>query len=479
MTDRRRSARLRILGWILVPAALVLVLSWIVARELLVSQVEARIQQELAGEVSELRVLAADRPPATSSEEAGPRSLLRLYLDRSIPDPNETMFSIVDGMVDARTSDVPPVRLDEDEDLVAALGAVDEVAYGSVDTSAGLVRYVAVPVSNPGQNEAGTLVVAIFADAESADANSVVRTLLLASLGGLGLATAVGWLVAGRVLAPIRQMRDTARDITDTDLTSRIPLTGRGDEFDDLATTFNDMLDRLQGAFSAQRAFVDDAGHELRTPLTIIRGHLEILQAATDPADRIQLMSVISDELGRMARIVHDLQTLTKATQPGFIRRAPVDLADLVDDALRRARALGDRDWQLDARCEGVIEADRDRLTQALVQLAQNATQHTQPGDTVAIGCREEDGGVCFWVRDTVSCIPQADRERVFQRFVRAGGPRAEGAGLGLSIVAAIAHAHGGDVTVADTPGGGATIEIRLPHCGADVEAASATKEAH
>ena len=86
---------------------------------------------------------------------------------------------------------------------------------------------------------------------------------------------------------------------------------------------------------------------------------------------------------------------------------------------------------------------------------------------------------MCFWVRDTGSGIPQADRERVFQRFVRAGGPRAEGAGLGLSIVAAIAHAHGGDVTVADTPGGGATIEIRLPHCGADVEAASATKEAH
>ena len=274
MTDRRRSARLRILGWILVPAALVLVLSWIVARELLVSQVEARIQQELAGEVSELRVLAADRPPATSSEGAGPRSLLRLYLDRSIPDPNETMFSIVDGMVDARTSDVPAVRLDEDEKLVAALGAVDEVTYGSVDTSAGLVRYVAVPVSNPGQNEAGTLVVAIFADAESADANSVVRTLLLASLGGLGLATVVGWLVAGRVLAPIRQMRDTARDITDTDLTSRIPLTGRGDEFDDLATTFNDMLDRLQGAFSGSARSSTTRGTSCARPSPSFAGTL-------------------------------------------------------------------------------------------------------------------------------------------------------------------------------------------------------------
>jgi signal transduction histidine kinase len=461
MTDGRRSARLRILGWILVPAALMLILSWVLARELLLSQVEARIQQELAGEVSELRVLAEDGAPSPAGRGSGARALLRLYLDRSIPDPNETMFSIVDGVVDARTSDIPPVRLDEDPELVASLASVGEVTYGATETSAGLVRYVAVPVS--GEGETGTLVVAIFADAESADADSVVRSLLLASLGGLAVATGVGWLVAGRVLAPIRQMRDTAREISDTDLDSRIPLTGHGDEFDDLAATFNAMLDRLQEAFASQREFVDDAGHELRTPLTIVRGHLELLQGATDPDDRLQLMTVITDELARMARIVHDLQTLTKASQPGFVRRAPVDVADLVDDVLVRARALGDRAWRLDARCEGVIDADRDRLTQALVQLAQNATQHTDPGSEIGIGCRDEGTAVCFWVRDTGPGIPVKDRERVFQRFTHADGPRPAGAGLGLSIVAAIAQAHGGTVSVAETPGGGATLELRVP----------------
>lgn len=472
MTDRRRSARLRILGWILVPAALMLILSWVVARGLLISQVDTRIQQELAGEVSELRVLA---------NEGGtePRALLRLYLDRSIPDPNETMFSIVDGVVDARTSDVPPVRLDEDADLVAVLADVDEVTYGAADTSAGPAQYVAVPVSDSTGAGKGTLVVAIFADAESADADSVIRTLLLASLAGLALATGVGWLVAGRVLAPIRQMRDTAREITDTDLDSRIVLTGRGDEFDDLALTFNAMLDRLQEAFASQREFIDDAGHELRTPLTIVRGHLELLQGATDPEDRSQLMTVISDELARMARIVHDLQTLTKASQPGFVRRAPVDVADLVDDVLVRARALGDRDWRLDARCEGVIEADRDRVTQALVQLAQNATQHTAPGDEIGIGSRDEGATVCFWVRDMGVGIQPTDRERVFQRFTRADGPRSEGAGLGLSIVAAIAHAHDGSVMVVDTPGGGATFEVRLPSAEPEDGSSSPTEEVH
>lgn len=477
MTDRRRSARLRILGWILVPAALTLILSWVVAREVLISQVETRIQQELAGEVSELRVLAEEGAPTAFESGPGARSLLRLYLDRSIPDRNETMFSIVDGVVDARTSDVPPVRLDEDPDLVASLSAADEVTYGATDTSAGLVRYVAVPVSDPSDGQKGTLVVAIFADAESAEADSVIRTLLLTSLAGLALATGVGWLVAGRVLAPIRHMRDTAREITDTDLDSRIPLTGRGDEFDDLATTFNAMLARLQDAFASQRAFVDDAGHELRTPLTIVRGHLELLQGATDPDDRAQLMTVISDELARMARIVHDLQTLTKASQPGFLRRAPLDVADLVDDVLVRAQALADRDWRLDARCEGVIEADRDRVTQALIQLAQNASQHTNAGDEIGIGCRDEGTGVCFWVRDTGAGIQAKDRERVFQRFARADGPRSEGAGLGLSIVAAIAHAHGGTITVVDTVGGGATFEMRLPSAGVEVGSSSAAEE--
>lgn len=479
MTDPRRSARLRILGWILVPAALMLILSWVVARGLLVSQVETRIQQELTGEVSELRVLAEMGRPAYVDGGSGVRSLLRLYLDRSIPDPNETMFSIVDGVVDARTSDVPPVRLDEDPDLVADLAAFDDVTYGTTDTSAGQVRYVAVPVMAPDDDLKGSLVVAIFADAERANADSVIRTLLLASLAGLALATAVGWFVAGRVLAPVRHMRDTAREITETDLDSRIPLTGRGDEFDDLATTFNAMLDRLQEAFASQRAFVDDAGHELRTPLTIVRGHLELLQGATDPEDRSQLMTVISDELARMARIVHDLQTLTKASQPGFVRRAPVDVADLVDDVLVRARALADRDWRLDARCEGVIEADRDRVTQALIQLAQNATQHTNTGDEIGIGCRDEGSTVCFWVRDTGVGIQPKDKERVFQRFARADGPRAEGAGLGLSIVTAIAHAHAGAVTVVDTAGGGATFEMRLPTSEPEDDSCSLVEEVH
>jgi two-component system OmpR family sensor kinase len=458
-TGRSRSSRLRILGWILLPTAVVLALSWITTRAVLLDRLNDGITQELAGEVSELRLLADEgTDPNTGAAFADPETLLRQYLSRSIPDANETMFAVVDGQVVARTGDTPPVRIDKLPDLLDEVKSLTGVGYGDLSTSAGDVRYVAVPVVVEGSTSEGALVVGIFRDLESTDIEDSLATWLLLSIAALVMATVIGWFVAGRVLSPVRQMAGTARQISAEQLGRRIPLSGRGDELDDLAESFNGMLDRLDRAFAAQRAFVDDAGHELRTPLTIIRGNLELMQSR--PEERAEGTAIALEEVDRMARIVHDLQTLTKSTQPGFVQVQDVSCDEVSDDVLRRAHALAERKWVLDARTDGTCRIDRQRVTQALVQLVDNAVRHTQAGDEIGVGSELTSDEVRFWVRDTGPGIQQADRERVFDRFVSSGG---EGAGLGLSIVSAIAQAHGGDVHYKDTPNGGATFTIVLP----------------
>jgi signal transduction histidine kinase len=157
---------------------------------------------------------------------------------------------------------------------------------------------------------------------------------------------------------------------------------------------------------------------------------------------------------------------LAKAEQPNFLKLEQLDLASLVTEIYSKAIALSsDRHWQLDSNSSGKIVADRQRLTQAIVNLAQNATQHTKPGDTIALGCQLTKRNVQFWVRDTGEGIFLEDRQRIFERFARAANSqrRSEGAGLGLAIVQAIAQAHGGKIELISRPLRGSTFTIVLP----------------
>ena len=318
MRALRGSTRVRILGWVLIPVLLVLVISWVAAWTLLLQRVDDRVDTELRGEVSELRLLAEEGvDQRTGQPFTDVRSLLEQHIQRSIPDPNETMFVMVDGEVETRSSDDPPVRLDLEPALLDQVRDVQDVTLGDLETSAGDVRWVAVPADAGGQR--GVFVVGIFSDLEGADVAQVMGRFAAISIGAFALAALLGWFVAGRLLAPLRDMRRTAQEISETDLSGRIPVDdAAGDDIADLARTFNDMLDRLGEAFAAQRAFIDDAGHELRTPLTIVQGHLELLE--DDPEQRAATVALVLDELARMNRIVHDLQTLTKASQPGFVQ---------------------------------------------------------------------------------------------------------------------------------------------------------------
>jgi signal transduction histidine kinase len=274
----------------------------------------------------------------------------------------------------------------------------------------------------------------------------------------------VGWLVAGRLLAPVRLVRQTAQQISETDLTRRIPAHGR-DDVSELARTFNAMLDRLEDSFATQRQFLDDAGHELRTPITIVRGHLELMGPDDDPAEHADTRALVLDELDRMSRLVDDLVTLAKAERPDFLRRGPVQLRGLVEDMYEKARAIAPRTWQLAATADGTVYADRQRLTQALVQLADNAAKHTTAGDRIVIGSTAAEGVVRLSVSDTGPGVDPADTGRILARFARGAdsGHRGDGSGLGLAIVRAIAEAHDGRVTLDSPPGGGATFTLEIP----------------
>jgi signal transduction histidine kinase len=257
----------------------------------------------------------------------------------------------------------------------------------------------------------------------------------------------------------------TAQGITETDLSGRIPVAGRPpDELTGLAVAVNAMLDRVETGVAAQRRFLDDAGHELRTPITIVRGHLDVLDPA-DPDDVRETLALVDDELERMNRMVAELLLLARAEQPAFVRPQPVDVAELTAEVFRNVTRLGDRDWRLAGTAEGDLLLDPQRLTQAVVALADNAVAHTGPGDRVEVGSRRDGDRLLVWVADAGPGIAEADQERVFERFARgsSGGRRSEGAGLGLSIVRAIATAHGGDVELRSRPGEGARLTLVLP----------------
>jgi signal transduction histidine kinase len=269
-------------------------------------------------------------------------------------------------------------------------------------------------------------------------------------------------MLADRILKPVRSIGNTARSISESQLTRRIDVEGH-DEIAQLAATFNDMLDRLEDAFQTQKEFIDDAGHELRTPITIIRGHLETREL--EPEDRERVTALVLDELDRMARLVDDLVLLARSERPDFLDLTVVDVPVLTEEVRDKAEMIARRGWTVDGVGTGRIVADRQRLTQALLQLAQNASQHTQEGDAIALGSGVANGEASFWVRDTGPGIDARDRGRIFRRFQRGRDGRrpSGGAGLGLAIVQAIAKAHHGRIELASDPGKGSTFRLVIP----------------
>ncbi len=467
---RPSTARARIIGWVLLLVLAALGVVTFVTWRLLIQDTNDRMRAALVNEVEEFRsVVEKGVNPRTGQPFAAIDEVLSEAIAYNTARPNEKFLAYVDGayLAQSRQSDGAPEILRADPAFAERVRTGPVGVVESYDSAAGEVLHLAVPVAfaDP-RGRGGVIVAAYLADAEREPAHDTARVML--AIGALTSLAAAGgaWLVAGRILRPLRDVADTARSITDTDLSRRIPRRAGqdGDELGDLVHTVNAMLDRVETGVAAQRRFVDDAGHELRTPITIVRGHLEVLDPH-DPADVTGTVALVDDELERMNRMVSDLLLLARSEQPTFLHPETVDVAELTEDVFGKVAKLGDRGWVLETVARVDARLDPQRVTQAIVALADNAVRYSAPGTRIAIGSQLAGGQLRFWVADAGPGIGEADRARIFERFARgsSAGPRSEGAGLGLAIVRAIAVAHGGQVLLDSVPGRGATFTLALP----------------
>jgi two-component system OmpR family sensor kinase len=472
MTDHRRdhrrnrrrgiSARTRILAWIMLvlTVAVFLIVATTARAEL--AGVRSHADDELKHEVTKFRDFAAKPDPADDRSYTSVRDLMTSHLQNNLPEHTETFFSIVDGKEDQRSADNPPLRLDQDPDFIAEAAKTTRPRTGEMKTSVGPVAYAIVPVEIDGQPQRAQLVIVEFLASDLDESWTTIWTMSSVAVAALIVAGFLGWIVAGRVLEPIRRLRETAAGIGEDELGRRIEVTGN-DDVAQLGITFNRMLDRLEAAFDGQRQLLDDAGHELRTPITVVRGQLQVM--GDDPEDRQSTLELVDDELQRMSRLVDDLVMLARSERPDFLSPANTDLMDLLISSFSKASTLAERNWIIDAAPEGFGIVDDERLTQALLQLASNAVDHTGPEDTIAFGGRLDAGSMHLWVRNTGEGIAVEDQGRIFERFAR--GPTArsgrKGTGLGLTIVDRIARAHGGTVSVKSAAGKGALFTLTLP----------------
>lgn len=221
-------------------------------------------------------------------------------------------------------------------------------------------------------------------------------------------------------------------------------------------------LESPDALFDAQRRLLDDVRHELKTPITIVRGHLELMDAA-DPTDVAATRALGIAELDRMTRLIGDIDLLAAVESDSFTM-SDVDLDVLTRRVAELVAVIPEHHWGVEQRAAGIIHGDPDRLLQAWLQLADNAAKYTPAGSAIEIGSAVHPSGAQLWVRDHGPGIAPAVRHRIFRRFDRGTGKRSVGgSGLGLAIVDAIARAHDGRCTVADTPGGGATFTIEIP----------------
>ena len=297
--------------------------------------------------------------------------------------------------------------------------------------------------------------------------------LIMAALFPLALALAGGggWFLAHRALLPVDRMTQAARTIGAGHLSARIELSGANDEIDRLAETLNEMLARLEAAFTEMRQFTADASHELQTPLTILRGEIEIaLRSIRRPEEYREVMMSALEEIERISLLVEGLLLLARS-DAGVLRmdNKPLDLISLLEDALGQLSSL--------ARAKSIslifgeiepidVPGDSVHLRRLLFNLLDNAIKYTLPGGTVRVSVGRDNEWAILTVSDTGIGISVEERQKVFQRFYRSPEARAGaqgGSGLGLAIVKSIAEAHGGKVELESETGRGSAFRVWLP----------------
>ena len=302
---------------------------------------------------------------------------------------------------------------------------------------------------------------------------AALNQLLAVSAIALGItaiaSAALGWLVAGRVLRPLREMTATARAISVDNLHQRLAVPGPGDELKDLGDTIDGLLERLQAAFDAQRQFVASASHELRTPLTLTRTLLQMVLTDSHPT-LARYRSTCQDLLeasDQQEQLIEALLTLARS-QRGLDRREPLDLATITTGVLQALQPqAAARGLAVSAAIAPAPVLGDDRLLQRLVtNLADNAIRHNIPGGRISIRVTADGEHPSLTITNTGPAIPADQVSRLLQPFQRLPATRpadGDGLGLGLSIVAAIANAHDATLAISPGPHGGLGIDISFP----------------
>ena len=312
------------------------------------------------------------------------------------------------------------------------------------------------------------------------------KVLLISGIFGGGIASVGGWMLAGRALAPVNRIMTTAEDIANdrsaASLSRRLEVPPTGDEIAQLAETFNDMLDRIEQSFAAQRRFVADASHELRTPLTSIKGNIDVLRRqlaagrALDPQDIVDALGDVGRESARMGRLVEDLLALARNEAAGYGSSAGMQVTSLdvlAAEAFRTAESLAKgQHMRLETPEPVVLLANGDQLVQVMLILLDNALRHTPPDGTVTLRVSEDvdpvDEVPCarIDVEDTGHGIDHAHLPHLFERFYRAENARDRhtgGTGLGLAIALSIVRAHAGWIDVESAPDMGTHFTVWIP----------------
>jgi signal transduction histidine kinase len=292
------------------------------------------------------------------------------------------------------------------------------------------------------------------------------------ALGGTTLISlAAGWLVAGRALRPVSEITAAARSVSEGRLDRRIALDGPRDELKELADTFDAMLTRLDAAFASQRRFIANASHELRTPLALMRAAVDVTlddpDALADPARLATMTDTVREAISRSERLTESLLTLASSDR-GLERREIADLGHLAqsaaDDLRAQIAASGLRERQRLRRCP--VSGDPVLLERMVANLIENAVRYNSPGGFVEVATSLDDGIATVQVTNSGPGVPPDDLAALILPFRRAGDERQgtpAGVGLGLSIVASIARAHGGEVDLSARPVGGLVAAVRLP----------------
>lgn len=462
------SLRLRVPAIAMVVFAVSLTVSSILAYELLlrdskadIDTVIAREQERFERSMRELLTEATDDDPQAEPIDAL-RGAVRRYL--SLNPSTESYWTIVtfsDGRRLAAANGPPELEPLYREDRLPS-GQANMIETIRLET--GDIRTSSVPVRLGGEELASLQIVSPLGP-ERQEALEAAQLVALSSgiallLGGVLLAASL-W----RSLTPLGQLAAAARSTELRSLGGRVEVPETGDEVGILAREFNTMLHRLEQASNAQREFMASVGHELRTPITIARGHLEMLATLDrhDPAAIQETAGILRDELGRMGRLVEDLMAIARSDMENFIRPRDIELVQWFEDLELKLTGLSQSTRvHIAPPPPTMLHADPDRLSQAVLNLITNAQVHTPDGTTIRVSATIIADQVVIAVTDDGPGIPEEIREQVFRPFVRASETPTS-TGLGLSVVAAVARAHGGSTRL-HTGADGTRIELRIPH---------------